>query len=321
MQNAGSLDAETTDVPALDKPSTSVLQAVNKTLRIDIEFFRCLAAFAIICAHNQSLGSMLGTAGLVFFVAIAVYFAGKSKTKSPWERAKRLMPPWIIWFVIFWAFRALSGKLVFEPGLNPLEAVLFGSAAHLWFLPYLLVALMLLDEVRQHVSARMLGISCGVLAVALLAMTPLWREPSMAIGKPWAQWMHATPALLMGVFLANFKQMSLTIAKSLALAMLVASACMANVYNVGLPYFIGIAVCVALVFWPAQMQVFARYPAAATLSKYAFGVYLIHPLFLAAFARLGLHGVWWVPAVVFPLSVFVAIAISKAFPAAAKYAI
>jgi fucose 4-O-acetylase-like acetyltransferase len=149
--------------------------------RQDIELLRILSAFGIIWFHVEPYGRELAYSGLVIFLVIGFYFQpGRSeKQRSPLGRARRLLIPWVAWFLFYGVFNVLRGLPFLETSHGLVAGWLTGTSIHLWYLPFVFLLIVLLDFLEGRFSAQKLGYGCGILAVFALGMAPLWRGPSL----------------------------------------------------------------------------------------------------------------------------------------------
>ncbi len=94
----------------------------------------------------------------------------------------------------------LRGRPLVSYASGFVSKLLWGTANHLWYLPFAFVILVLLDRLRGLVSKGNFATACGLLAIVSLATAEWWREPSFSLGFPWATFVHAMPAVFLGIF-------------------------------------------------------------------------------------------------------------------------
>lgn len=227
------------DAPQLGaKAESSVVPDPRKGrghIRQDIEHCRVLAAYGVICYHNGGFGNQIGYAGLIIFLILSVYLAGDSSPRSPADRARRLLTPWLIWFSFYGIIRVFAGKTLLNTQLSPLASVLFGTASHLWYLPYALMVLIFVDQARRLFSPQSVAYFGASMAMLSLAASAVWREPSILIGYPWAQYAHATPAVFAGLFFMGMNAIPVGVRYAATLGILGAAALAMNVHGLGIP--------------------------------------------------------------------------------------
>jgi len=121
-----------------------------------LDVARLFAAIGIIILHIASLDKEtaylvhLGRFAVPFFtiaaVALTVYSSGNNPTKSllayMGSRILRIYVPFLFWTFTYIAFRDFKYRFVTNQPLVPLNwpLLVVGSAHHLWFLPFILMA-------------------------------------------------------------------------------------------------------------------------------------------------------------------------------------
>lgn len=287
-----------------------------KVVRQDVEALRLLSALGIVWFHTRVAGAEVGYSGLVFFLIATVYFGGNAKTIK--QRALRLLVPWALWMIFYGAINFATGKPLVAYADGFVSKLLWGTANHLWFLPFSFVALILFDRIRRTVMDAPLAFVCGALAVLQLATAPWWREPSFSLGFPWSTFVHATPALLLGVFFGGFRSIESPARFVVLVAAIVASAATVSIPDQGLPYLFGIlAACLLLLRPVGALQKFHI----SALSKLSLGIYLIHPFLLDVCLKLGVHLGILQPLMVFVGSAVLVWMMQRLLPRFARYVV
>lgn len=286
-------------------------------IRYEIEYLRTISAFGLVVYHSEIHGADVGYAGLIVFLLISIYLAGASDPKSPYHRAVRLLVPWVFWYSLYAFLKLCIGKPFWVSGESILSTVLSGG--HLWYLPFAFVVLCAIDFLRKYVALRWLSFFGAGVAALILYSTPSWRIPSMGLGAPWSQYAHASAGVFAGLFLMGARNFSRTISIFLASLIVIAAVAVIDVRGVGLPYLVGFVSMAFVVMAPKSFFHGNKAPPGALLSQYSFGIYLIHPIFLAGAARLGLHQNWFVPVMAFILSALSVKAIQFLLPRYSRY--
>lgn len=123
-------------------------------------------------------------------------------TQFHWKRvrpigtlARSLLVPWAFWMVVYGAVNIAQHKNVFPDGWADL---LYGTSAHLWFLPFMFFVLVTINIIKPH-SPRLLFWSCTIASSLLIVTASIWRPLSFNFLVPAPQWIHATPAVLIGI--------------------------------------------------------------------------------------------------------------------------
>ena len=172
-----------------------------------LDYARFLAAVGILFFHSGAPGAWIGYAALPFFLMLLMCLAWPAAQRESAMtyvrgRMRRLMGPWLVWSMIYGALK-LVDMLVTGRSLGAEFAPwmwLTGPAIHLWFLPFALMACLVLwplAKVEMGMGARArLGLVVGCASLALAALLTL---KGLDLPIPFAQWAYALPAVALGV--------------------------------------------------------------------------------------------------------------------------
>ena len=175
---------------------------------------RFIAAIGVVWIHvcqtpaTSNFGA-IGRFAVPFFAATAGYFLVQSIQQNPSlklqsfaaSRLTRLYLPFLVWSGMYWAFK-LAKKLIVKDSdttLPGIEVLYQGGAYHLWFIPYLTLASLIIYGVSRYnaPTARnqrylaAFSASLGLLLAMLLSISqPVENTPYFM--------MMATPSLLWG---------------------------------------------------------------------------------------------------------------------------
>ena len=294
--------------------------AQQDSWRYDVDFFRILSAAGIVWYHSGvSSGHEISYAGLVFFVILSVYFGGYAgnKRKAFLERVQRLLVPWVFWGGLYAASNIILGKplLLCQSG-EAIECLLVGPSLHLWYLPFMFAVLVTLDHLRKSMHILMFASLGAFLATLMLASFSLWRVYSLSLGAPWAQHLHALAGVFVGLFFCGLGVMQRKTQWTGVVIVLAAAAVAMPAAGVGLPYFVGILMtsfCL-LTSFSNYFFSFGWGKLISSLAQCTFGVYLVHPFFLAVVRKLFFLGGAIAPVVAFSLSFLLIFAFRHFFP-------
>lgn len=229
----------------------------------NIELVRIAAAFGIVLFHSGASFSSWGYSGLVAFTAISTYFANSSAGKL----TRRILLPWVFWTIFYMAWRFAADGDLFHDDLSPIQSILYGT--HLWFLPFIFIANLTVSRLRSD----HLPLISALIGFCFLAATPWWRELQLSFDPPVAQFLHALPAVLIGVAFRTKTGMVIS-----ALGLVVCAAW--QVPGVSLPYALGGGALLGAIVLPhLRWNV-------ESLSTRMFGVYLVHIAALGVFNRI-----------------------------------
>lgn len=259
-----------------------------------IELLRLVAAFGVVAFHSPVAGKDLAYAGLAVFVLLSPMVDARynwERRRSTRELAKLLLVPWVFWCAAYLAIGSSTGKPPVRLGHGVVSAILVGSAPHLWFLPFLFTALVLIDRLKGRLSLRACLVVAVVAASGLLATAGWWRQWSMP--PPAGQWMQALPLVFMGLAFGLADRVRAPFAVLLPMLVALGFAMAQAVRGISLPY--GVATLLVL----AAVWVGPRLPRSFNVeaaSRCMMGVYLVHGAWLTLiwplFARIGF---WAVP--------------------------
>lgn len=311
---------DTYDKAYIDGPPKA--SAPEGVRRQEVELLRIVSAFGIVWYHNIAIpGQDIGYAGLIVFTILSMYFAarGDARPRSVAQRARALLVPWLAWFVFFGCCNLLKREpfLPLEHGL--LSAVLLGTSVHLWYLPFIFFVIVLFDRIKLLLSQQLLAYASIALALGLLLSCSWWRGPSLAFHYPYAQYMHAAPAVFIGVFLANCRALSRNAQALLVAALLLTIAWYAMpMRGIGTPYLLGVSAAAATLLpnwrWAAALNV-------NWLSECTLGIYLSHVFWTKLLSKLLTIPQMLLPCLVFVVSALAIWTFRKTLPKLARYVV
>jgi len=265
--------------------------------RRSIDLLRFVACFGIVWDHARAPYADVGYLALAIFLVLTSFLAvgsfERSKGAKFWlSRAQRIAVPWLFWCVVFrivyeWFQRAPGvAPLLTEPG-----SLLIGPYIHLWFLPFVMIFLVVIPTISTQIQTRQeLIVACVLLGLISVPFALLHAEAGLAawfvaeekIPQPLPQWFFSLPLFLYGGISATAHRMGHSGIP------VIAAAIISLVLTVLLPEFASVQmILAALVFemvW--RIRIDGRWP--TTLASFAFGIYLMHPIFmLVAFKLFG----------------------------------
>jgi surface polysaccharide O-acyltransferase-like enzyme len=153
----------------------------GKTRETGIDAFRALAIFMVVLLHclplsvpDQPLWATLvalpARAAVPFFFVASGYFLPRYDHLQPamfLRPATRLLPAYLFWIPVYIAANSVLDATPYIPGWKALIAG--GPGFHLWFLPALGAAMVIVSTGRLLVGDRITAIFCLALALAGLA--------------------------------------------------------------------------------------------------------------------------------------------------------
>lgn len=183
--------------------------------RRSVDLARFLAAFGIVWDHARAPYADIGYLALALFLVLTSYLAVGSYLRSDgrgfWlSRARRIVLPWLFWCAVFRVVHEVVSDAPFalltEPG-----TLLIGPSIHLWFLPFVMLALVVIAPLCRWVTTkRALVLALAGLVVLSVPLGLLHAEVAPAawfangalFPQPLPQWFYSLPLFLWGALLA-----------------------------------------------------------------------------------------------------------------------
>lgn len=260
------------------------------------EWLRCLFCSLIVVAHCDLSHIPRGATAAAGFCAISIGFACQSDHRNRLPRkALQLFGLWGCWVAIYALLQCVHSILLREPVLSWFQPWMLGSgpAIHLWFLPALGCACLVIGSLPARWMNRSTGLASCVAAIVLwLAMPHL---PAWLLVKPLGQWllgaMLVTASIGVGLLLPKSVPASAGVPAVILLGL--ALALHVTAIDPTPLHLLGIIATVVLCRIP-QPQAPAPVARFAQLTA---GIYLVHPAAIVAFDMAGLTGLAAAPLV------------------------
>ena len=191
------------------------------------------------------------------------------------------MLPWVFWSLVF---RLVLLMVADDPGkwqlLSEPWSLLVGSSIHLWFLPFVMLAMALIEPCGRLIrSPSALALALG--GLVMLSVPLFWLHGKPGLPVPLPQWLVALPVYLLGVTLGLGHHLR---RRGWPMLAAMAMGAVAFVLSDGAlwSFTIVAAVLVFEAFWRLPLQ--GRW--LPPLGQAAFGIYLVHPFFLLVVYKL-----------------------------------
>jgi hypothetical protein len=255
-------------------------------VRSDLELLKIISAFGIVWFHSgYDFGRDVAYAGLIVFLVLSAYFASKStKDHSIRERVTRLLIPCALWSVLYASLDLVRGQAIFPSDYSVFSKILSTPSIHLWYLPFVFLWVVIIDRIKS-LNPRAVAIAAATMASVLLVSAPIWRQ--WAYSSPLGQYMHATPAVLIGIFLALYTHLSV-VQKHSVLGLVILSTAVSLILNIsGVSSTYALGVCATLILLKDQ-DILPKSSVIIGLSKLTFGIFLLHPLILFVLRHIGI---------------------------------
>ena len=254
------------------------------------ELLRIVAALGVVWFHCNAPAKALGYAGLPALIALSLGLASAPGKPHPIsvsvaKRAKRLLLPWLFWCSAYGALKLVKSRTTGVPIHDLFSDWTFmtGPAIHLWYLPFAFIVTCLAGLVRPAAfSSDQVVVPWSVSAVAASTGVCSWLLETATLPAPFAQWIFAIPAVLVGVSLPHSRDESKRILRVLVLLLAVIIGCVATrSVSLSTPYIVGTALLGAA--WLIRIPAFKH---ASWLGGLSFGIYLVHPFVQSIVTRL-----------------------------------
>lgn len=257
--------------------------------RRSVDLMRFLAAFGIVWDHARAPFADVGYLALGLFLVLTAFLAVGSFERSDgtgfWRaRALRIAVPWLFWCAVF---RVVLEVVSDRPGLEPLlrepGSLLIGPFVHLWFLPFVMLALVVIPAISRGIKdGRGLFLGCVALLVVALPMgllharvSPLaWFLNDANFAQPLPQWFFSIPLFMFGALLAVAHRLGLEwVPMGFA-------AVISGVLVWRAPEFASAQMLLAGVVFEVIWRISIRGSWPTWLAGFAFGIYVMHPFFM-----------------------------------------
>ncbi len=275
------------------------------TYRQAIDLARFVAAFGIVATHAFARrGDWVGHLSLGLFMVLAAYLAVQSLQRASGSypyvaRAKRLLLPWLFWCLFF---RIILFKITDGPDryavLSDPWSLLVGPMVHLWFLPFVIVAMSIVRPLSHWITTpQRLAVSFGALLILTLPAFGIVAHLELPVPLP--QWLTWAPIYGLGVLTGIAHQLRRG-HWPLVFAAIMSAEGWVLLDGETWTFMIFGAIAVFELFWRLKLDGDWARP----LGQVTFGIYLIHPFFMLAVYKLAGNDVnrYFMTVVVFMMS-------------------
>jgi peptidoglycan/LPS O-acetylase OafA/YrhL len=271
------------------------VKTVKAGYRRSVDLARFVAACGIVWDHARAPYADIGYTALALFLVLTSFLALGSFERSDgtafwFARVKRIALPWLVWCVFY---RLVYEVVKHEPHglLSDPWTLLIGPFIHLWFLPFVMIFLVIIPPISRFIDRPERLYLASVLLVLLSLPLGLLHAKLAPAGwffgpdgfpQPLPQWFFSLPLFIYGAVLAAGKRMGLV------WPVMAAAALVSAVLFLRAPEFASVQmILVALLFeliW--RIEIKGSWP--SWMASFAFGIYLLHPAgMLVAFKLFG----------------------------------
>ena len=254
-----------------------------------IDYVRYFGAIGIVLFHSGLPGGFIGLAALPLFALLLAFFIVHStkifsRKDYVFQRASRLLIPWVIWSGVYGLVKVLDALVSRNYVDNQFKWWMFltGPSIHLWFLPFAFLCSVILYAIVWPYRHLLSCFLFSVLAFVPISIFCFRIQSEYELVIPLAQWIYVLPSVVYGAILALSVGSTFRLSLTAAAAIIVCITVFQSGWNFGLLQFVIsaiIATSAIIVFRPSTRL-------SSALGKASLGVYLIHPLMLSVSARL-----------------------------------
>jgi len=288
---------------------------------LNIEWLKLVSAFSIVWFHSEyPFLRQASSSGMIIFIMISLYFNVESRRfKGVKAMFKRLLVPWVFFSLLFGVGNLVLSKPFVNMDNGLIMGLLRGAYIHLWYLPFVFLALCISGLVATRLPRNILATIMFVCFMVYIVSTSYWREWSLSLGAPLAQYIHALGAVFLGMFLSAAKVLGRAIKQIMYVSLYIGIASSISVVGgagsgisvagVGVPYLIALSLVILALNLKSNSS-----PSFVMNNIFAatFGVFLIHPALLYAFK--GHAGLIIYPIEAFIVSLLIIISLRQIFP-------
>lgn len=246
-----------------------------------IDLARFIAAFGIVAAHAYAMEEdWVGHIALGLFLVLTAFLAVQSMQRSGGKypfvaRARKLVLPWLFWSLVFRLvlLKVNHGQDRFELLSDP-WSLLVGSSIHLWFLPFVMLAMATVEPVGRWVTtpSRLFAALTGL---TLVSLPMFWAIPHVDLPAPLPQWLFSIPVYGLGLLIGVAHRVQ-RVGWPMAASVVMTAAAVVLSEQAPWAYTIFGSVLAFEVFWRLPL----RGDWLPKLGQVAFGIYLVHPFFM-----------------------------------------
>lgn len=286
----------------------------------NIELARIVGACGIVFYHSGVKGEEYFYSALVVFIMLSAYISGKTVDIPLFEKTKirfeRLLVPWMFWFLIYGLANLARGKPFVSSSNGWSAGILAGPSDHLWYMPFIFACLVIFDFLKRHLDGKKIGFWSGVFAITMLATSTIWREYSISMGYPWAQYFHACAAIGIGIFMLYAKDLKKNTVLMVFSLLVLSSIKNINLHGIGIPYLIGVVAGIVLIYCADLNNLNIDL---GKFSGLTLGIYFVHKIFLSLLKSHFPIGDFLLPCVAFLFSALFVWVMQSACPRMNKY--
>jgi peptidoglycan/LPS O-acetylase OafA/YrhL len=255
-----------------------------------IDLARFIACFGIVAAHAFAMeDDWVGHLALALFLVLTAFLAMQSAQRAGGKypfivRAKRLVLPWLTWSLFY---RIVELRVSHSPDkyqiLTDPWSLLIGSSVHLWFLPFVMLAMMLVEPVGRVVNTEC-RLAAALIGLVVLSGVAFWLVAYYSPVAPLLQWLFSLPFYVLGLLVGIAHPMGRAMWPGLAATCIGGMSFAVTTATTGVAvawwWVIPLAWLLFEGFWRMPLRGTYLPKLLSELGKAAFGIYLLHPFFM-----------------------------------------
>lgn len=259
-------------------------KTIKSGYRRSVDLARFVACFGIVWDHARAPYADVGYTALALFLVLTSFLAIGSFERSDgsafwFARARRIALPWLVWCAFYRVVYEVVSDEPFAVLSDP-WTLLIGPFIHLWFLPFVMIFLVMIPSIsriidrpeRMYVAAVLLATVSIPLGLMHAKVDPMgWFFGTETFPQPLPQWFFSLPLFWFGAILAVGKRMGLV------WPVMAAAALVSAVLYFRVPVFSSVQMILTAVIFELIWRINIKGTWPTWLAGYAFGIYLLHP--------------------------------------------
>jgi peptidoglycan/LPS O-acetylase OafA/YrhL len=261
------------------------LQSDFRTRNGSVDAMRLIASAGIVWFHAGAWGKTVSYAALSLFIVFLIVLPlqrpwSGSVASYAWDRANRLLRPWVVWSLIYAALKIAQAVLQNQTVVSEFNwtMMVIGTMTHLWFLPFGFACSVTAFWFVKHFKGNSELAFASLVALAAVSVPASTLALNSDLTTPFAQWCYGLPAVFfaMAIHFANFDRVKLfCVIGATALSWLLVIA-IADQMLGAVSLLLGVNLAVIVLAMPTTSGPWTQWAANVSMP-----VYLAHPIFLS----------------------------------------
>lgn len=280
-----------------------------------LEVLRICAAFGVVAYHAKVPWMEIPYAGLIIFIALSPYvdlYYCAERTRTTSSILKTFITPWLFWSILYGLINILNGKSFAPHGNTALEKTLTGTSMHLWFMPFMCMFLIVLNKIKKIFCHHIIYYGSLAIVVFTFYESQSWLKNIQVLGSPYAQWLHAMPALFIGTALglSGIVRNGKIISSFILFPVIYFTILAKDLPGINPTYPIGLAIFMIMSSIKTRWGIGIFQP----IADCSLGIYLTHMIWVGVFNKITGKGNWLSAILSFACSLLLTWLVRKYFP-------